>query len=124
MDVPKTLVAPIAKGQQIGTVKVTLDGKTIASAPLVAIHAVEEAGFFGRLWDAFWMWWESALGRAHNGASARQTEQRRVHPAAVDQLVVHLPHQPVLVAGRVEHLHAIHVANRAALGGDLLEHPP
>src|SRR3546814_1659595 len=60
MDVPKTLVAPIAKGQEIGTVKVTLDGKTIASAPLVAIDAVEEAGFFGRLWDAFWMWWESA----------------------------------------------------------------
>ncbi len=60
MDVPKTLVAPIAKGQEIGTVKVTLDGKTIASAPLVAIEAVEEAGFFGRLWDAFWMWWESA----------------------------------------------------------------
>ena len=60
MDVPKSLVAPIAKGQKIGTVKVTLDGKVIASAPLVAIDAVEEAGFFGRLWDAFWMWWESA----------------------------------------------------------------
>jgi len=60
MDVPKTLVAPIAKGQKIGQVKVTLDGKVIASAPLVAIEGVEEAGFFGRLWDAFWMWWESA----------------------------------------------------------------
>jgi len=60
MDVPRTLVAPIAKGQKIGTVKVSLDGKVIASAPLVAIDAVEEAGFFGRLWDAFWMWWESA----------------------------------------------------------------
>ena len=60
MDVPKTLIAPIEKGQKIGTVKVTLDGKTIASAPLVALDDVEEAGFFGRLWDAFWMWWESA----------------------------------------------------------------
>ncbi|MGN7726794.1 D-alanyl-D-alanine carboxypeptidase family protein [Luteimonas sp. 22616] len=60
MDVPKTLVAPIKKGQKIGTVKVTLGGKTIASAPLVALDDVEEAGFFGRLWDAFWMWWESA----------------------------------------------------------------
>ncbi|HZW17845.1 MAG TPA: D-alanyl-D-alanine carboxypeptidase family protein [Luteimonas sp.] len=60
MDVPKSLVAPITKGQEIGQVKVTLDGKVIASAPLVAIDAVEEAGFFGRLWDAFWMWWESA----------------------------------------------------------------
>ena len=30
-----------------------------AQAPLVAVGAVEEAGFFKRLWDAFWMWWES-----------------------------------------------------------------
>ena len=59
MDVPKTLVAPIRKGQQIGTVKVSLDGKVIAQRPLVAVNAVEEAGFFGRLWDEFWMWWES-----------------------------------------------------------------
>jgi len=59
MDVPKTLVAPITAGQAIGTVKVTLDGKVVAQSPLVAITAIEEAGFFKRLWDAFWMWWES-----------------------------------------------------------------
>jgi len=59
MDVPKQLVAPIAKGQKIGTVKVMLDGKLIAQSPLVAQAAVEEGGFFRRLWDAFWMWWES-----------------------------------------------------------------
>ncbi|WP_062357298.1 D-alanyl-D-alanine carboxypeptidase family protein [Pseudoxanthomonas mexicana] len=59
MDVPKTLVAPITAGQAIGTVKVTLDGKVVAESPLVAITPIEEAGFFRRLWDAFWMWWES-----------------------------------------------------------------
>jgi len=59
MDVPKTLVAPIKKGQKIGTAKVSLDGKVIAQAPLVAIDGVEEGGFFKRLWDEFWMWWES-----------------------------------------------------------------
>jgi D-alanyl-D-alanine carboxypeptidase (penicillin-binding protein 5/6) len=59
MDLPKTLVAPIAKGQKVGTVKVVLDGKVIAQRPLVAINAVEEGGFFKRLWDEFWMWWES-----------------------------------------------------------------
>jgi len=59
MDVPRTLVAPIAKGQKIGTVKVTLDGKVVAQAPLVALDAVEKGGFFKRLWDDFWMWWES-----------------------------------------------------------------
>jgi D-alanyl-D-alanine carboxypeptidase (penicillin-binding protein 5/6) len=59
MDVPKSLVAPIKKGQKIGTVKVSLEGKVIAQRPLVAINAVEEGGFFKRLWDEFWMWWES-----------------------------------------------------------------
>jgi D-alanyl-D-alanine carboxypeptidase (penicillin-binding protein 5/6) len=59
MDVPKTLVAPIAAGQAIGTVTVRLDGKVVSQAPLVAVAAVEEAGFFKRLWDSFWMWWES-----------------------------------------------------------------
>jgi D-alanyl-D-alanine carboxypeptidase (penicillin-binding protein 5/6) len=59
MDVPKALVAPIAKGQKIGTVKVMLDGKVIAQRPLVAIDAVEQGGFFRRLWDEFWMWWDS-----------------------------------------------------------------
>jgi len=59
MEIPKTLVAPIAKGQKIGTVKVTLDGKVVAQRPLVALEAVEEGGFFKRLWDELMMWWES-----------------------------------------------------------------
>lgn len=59
MDVPKTLVAPVAKGQKIGSVKVTLDGKVIATTPLVALEAVEEGGFFKRLWDEIRMWWAS-----------------------------------------------------------------
>ncbi|KFN43721.1 D-alanyl-D-alanine carboxypeptidase family protein [Arenimonas oryziterrae] len=59
MEVPKTLVAPIAKGQVIGKLRITLDGKDIASRPLIAVNAVEEGGFFKRLWDEFWMWWES-----------------------------------------------------------------
>jgi D-alanyl-D-alanine carboxypeptidase (penicillin-binding protein 5/6) len=40
-------------------VKVSLDGKVIAQRPLVALNAVEEGGFFKRLWDEFWMWWET-----------------------------------------------------------------
>lgn len=59
MDVSKTLVAPIKQGQAVGTVKVVLDGKVIAQRPLVALNAIEEGGFFKRLWDEFWMWWES-----------------------------------------------------------------
>jgi len=59
MELPKTLVAPIAKGQKIGTVKVMLDGKVVAQRPLVALNAVEEGGFFKRMWDELMMWWES-----------------------------------------------------------------
>ncbi|BCT92000.1 D-alanyl-D-alanine carboxypeptidase [Lysobacter helvus] len=59
MELPKTLVAPIAKGQKIGTVKVMLDGKVIAQRPLVALNAVEEGGFFKRMWDELMMWWNS-----------------------------------------------------------------
>jgi D-alanyl-D-alanine carboxypeptidase (penicillin-binding protein 5/6) len=59
MDVPKTLVAPIARGKALGQVKVTLDGKVVAQAPLVAIDGVAEAGFFKRLWHELLMWWES-----------------------------------------------------------------
>lgn len=59
MDVPTTLVAPVTVGQAIGTVKVMLDGKMIAERPLVAINAVEEAGFFKRLWHELLMWWDA-----------------------------------------------------------------
>lgn len=59
MDLPKFVIAPLKKGQKVGTVRVSLDGKVIAERDLVALSDVEEAGFFGRLWDEFWMWWES-----------------------------------------------------------------
>ena len=59
MDVPRQLVAPFAAGQAVGTVKLSLDGKVVAEAPLVAVEAVEEAGFFKRLWHALLMWWNA-----------------------------------------------------------------
>jgi len=59
MDVPKTLVAPIKKGQVIGKLRVSLDGKVIAERPLIALNEVPQGNFFKRLWHEFWMWWES-----------------------------------------------------------------
>ncbi|MGN6513586.1 MAG: D-alanyl-D-alanine carboxypeptidase family protein [Lysobacteraceae bacterium] len=59
MDVPRSIAAPIRKGQRIGTVKVTLEGKVIATRPLVALESVDQGGFFKRLWDELMMWWES-----------------------------------------------------------------
>jgi D-alanyl-D-alanine carboxypeptidase (penicillin-binding protein 5/6) len=50
------LVAPIAKGQQIGTLKVNLSGQAITEVPLLALQGVEQAGLFGRAWDAIRLW--------------------------------------------------------------------
>ena len=59
MDVPRQLLAPIAKGQQVGTLRVRLDDALLVEQPLVALAAVEEGGIFKRMNDSFWMWWES-----------------------------------------------------------------
>jgi D-alanyl-D-alanine carboxypeptidase (penicillin-binding protein 5/6) len=59
MDVPKQLVAPIARGQRIGTLRVMLNGVVLQQRPLVALAEIKQAGFFGRIWDDFMMWWKS-----------------------------------------------------------------
>ena len=51
------LVAPLAKGQRVGTLKVTTAaGAPVAEVPLVVQEAVEEAGIFGRAWDSVRLW--------------------------------------------------------------------
>jgi D-alanyl-D-alanine carboxypeptidase (penicillin-binding protein 5/6) len=50
------LVAPFKKGQQLGTLKVTLSDQPVADVPLLALAAVEQAGVLGRAWDALRLW--------------------------------------------------------------------
>ena len=50
------LVAPLAKGQSVGTVKVMAGDLLVAEVPLVALDAVEQAGILGRAWDAIRLW--------------------------------------------------------------------
>jgi D-alanyl-D-alanine carboxypeptidase (penicillin-binding protein 5/6) len=50
------LMAPVAQGQKVGTVKVTIDGKPYGDYPAVALENVPVAGFFGRLWDTIRLW--------------------------------------------------------------------
>ena len=45
------LRAPLQKGQVIGKLVASLNGKVIAQKPLVALQAVEEAGFIARMFD-------------------------------------------------------------------------
>ncbi len=50
------LVAPVAKGQRVGSLRVSLDGKPLSEYPLVALEAVPEAGIFRRGWDTLRLW--------------------------------------------------------------------
>jgi D-alanyl-D-alanine carboxypeptidase (penicillin-binding protein 5/6) len=51
------LVAPLAQGQRVGTVRVaTPAGAVVAERPLVVLDAVEQAGILGRAWDAVRLW--------------------------------------------------------------------
>ena len=51
------LIAPLSKGQRVGTLKITTEsGAAIAELPLVALDGVEQAGVLGRAWDALRLW--------------------------------------------------------------------
>ena len=52
------LVAPIAAGQRVGTIRVTLDGKTVREHPAVALQSVGVAGILGRSWDTMRLWFK------------------------------------------------------------------
>ncbi|HNI84117.1 MAG TPA: D-alanyl-D-alanine carboxypeptidase family protein [Ottowia sp.] len=53
---PEPLIAPFRQGQAVATLKVRQGEQTLAEVPLVALEAVEEAGFLGRAWDAMRLW--------------------------------------------------------------------
>jgi D-alanyl-D-alanine carboxypeptidase (penicillin-binding protein 5/6) len=50
------LVAPLAKGQRVGALRVTHDGKPFGEYPLIALEPVAAAGLFGRAWDTLRLW--------------------------------------------------------------------
>ena len=51
------LVAPLAKGQLVGSIKVTSGGGApLTTVPLIVQEAVPEAGLFGRAWDSLRLW--------------------------------------------------------------------
>ena len=51
------LVAPLAQGQRVGSLKVTTAaGAPIATIPLTVLEEVPQAGLFGRAWDAIRLW--------------------------------------------------------------------
>jgi len=53
---PDPLVAPFAKGQRVGSLKVLRADQLLFEVPLVALEPVEQAGVLGRAWDALRLW--------------------------------------------------------------------
>lgn len=50
-ELDKTLQAPLAKGTEVGTLFLQLDGEDIAQYPLVTLEEVAEGGFFSKIYD-------------------------------------------------------------------------
>jgi len=53
MDIDKNIEAPVSQGQQVGVVRVSLDGKELVSVPLVALETVNEGNLFQQAKDYF-----------------------------------------------------------------------
>jgi len=53
---PDPLLAPLTKGQSVGTLKVMLGETPVAEVPLVALETVPESGILGRAWDSIRLW--------------------------------------------------------------------
>ncbi|MEE4217669.1 MAG: D-alanyl-D-alanine carboxypeptidase family protein [Xanthomonadales bacterium] len=56
VEIQPTLTAPLAEGVIVGAINVKLGGELVASRDLVTLGSVEEAGFFGSMWDGMKLW--------------------------------------------------------------------
>jgi D-alanyl-D-alanine carboxypeptidase (penicillin-binding protein 5/6) len=59
MESTQPLIAPVAAGQKVGVLRLTLDGKPFLEYTIVALEAVAPAGIFGRAWDTVRLWFKS-----------------------------------------------------------------
>jgi serine-type D-Ala-D-Ala carboxypeptidase (penicillin-binding protein 5/6) len=60
MQAQEPLVAPVARAQAVGTVKVALEGKPIAEFPLIALEDVPQGSIFTRAWDTVRLWFRKS----------------------------------------------------------------
>ena len=52
LDLPNLIEAPLAQGQQIGSLKVSLAGEMLREVPLVSLQPVAEADFVTKIWHS------------------------------------------------------------------------
>lgn len=59
IDTNQPVLAPIKKGQVLGTFRLMHDEQVLAEQPVVALQDVGESGWFGRLVDSFVLWFQN-----------------------------------------------------------------
>jgi D-alanyl-D-alanine carboxypeptidase (penicillin-binding protein 5/6) len=50
------LIAPIAQGDRVGTLRISFEGRPYVEQPVVALEPVAQAGFLKRAWDTLRLW--------------------------------------------------------------------
>lgn len=55
---PDPLLAPLHLDQSVGTLKISVGSQEVKQVPVVALESVDEAGFFGRMWDSMLLWFK------------------------------------------------------------------
>jgi D-alanyl-D-alanine carboxypeptidase (penicillin-binding protein 5/6) len=58
LEALEPLVAPIARGQHVGVVRISLDGGQVAEFPLIALDDIAPANLFVRAWDTVRLWFK------------------------------------------------------------------
>jgi D-alanyl-D-alanine carboxypeptidase (penicillin-binding protein 5/6) len=53
---PDPLIAPLAKGQLVGTLRISSGDQPLLDVPLMVLEPVEQAGLLSRAWDAVRLW--------------------------------------------------------------------
>ena len=53
---PNPLLAPVRKGQAMGSLQISVSGRPYTQIPMQALQDVPQAGWFGRSWDAVRLW--------------------------------------------------------------------
>ena len=62
MEIDSEIHAPLKMGQELGSLTVTVGLTETVKRPLIALNALEEAGFFGRLWDTISLFFLKIFG--------------------------------------------------------------
>ena len=61
VDIPESLEAPIKKGQEVGKMMAVIDGKAVASVPIIATNDIGQSGFMSRTWEHIVRWVKNLL---------------------------------------------------------------